>query len=154
MLHFSNVKAFNGRTYLVWIRLWGYHIVTYELQTRDAGSPEDPGEALAVTHIVNNLCDTTEELVWRRKSPGCIQQQLDLCPLLEGMKVLERFGVFEVWRVHKRFPLLSICLPFSQKWLGAPEECAGPIIPTLQLQPPFLLPVQDHVPEGLDLETW
>jgi len=43
--------------------LWEYHIVTYELQTRDVGSPEDPGEALKVTHTVNNLCDSTEGLI-------------------------------------------------------------------------------------------
>lgn len=45
------------------VRLWGYHIVTYELQTRDMGAPQDPGEALEVTHIVNDLCDTNEGLV-------------------------------------------------------------------------------------------
>lgn len=28
------------------------------------GAPEDPGEALEVTPVVNNLCDTAEGLVW------------------------------------------------------------------------------------------
>lgn len=96
------------------------------------GVPEDPGEFLEVIYIVNDLCDTTEGL-WRLMSPGCIQLQLDLCPLLEDIKVLEHFGALEVCRVHKHSPSLSSSLPFSQKWAQAPEESAGPAISTLQL---------------------
>lgn len=105
----------------MWVHLWEYHIVKYGVEARDKGALEDPGS--------HPHCDTIKGLIWKYKSLGCIQLQMDLCPLLKCIKLLEPLFGEGTSTSH----CLAIAYPSPKKWVQAPEEGAGPIIPNLQL---------------------
>lgn len=54
---------------------------------------------------------------------------MDLCPLLKCIKLLE--PLFGEGTSTSHF--LAVAYPSPKKWVQAPEEGAGPIIPNLQL---------------------